>query len=86
MTVTEQATGLGPGDILALVDHDRVHGSVYTSPQVFALEMRRIFRTGWVFVAHESEVPEVGDYVTKRIADEPVIQSDRSHDGPGRIV
>ena len=85
MTVTEQATGLGPGDILALVDDDRVHGSVYTSPQVFALEMQRIFRTGWVFVAHESEVPEVGDYVTKRIADEPVIVV-RSKDGVVRVL
>src|ERR1039457_3227701 len=57
MTVTEQLAGLRPGDVHALVREDGVHGSVYTSPQVFGLEMQRIFREGWVFVAHESEVP-----------------------------
>ena len=63
----------------------RVHGSVYTSPAVFALEMRRLFREGWVFVAHESEVPEPGDYVTKRIANEPVVVA-RGKDGVVRVM
>ena len=53
-------------------------------PQVYDLEMRRIFREGWVFVAHESEVPEPGDYVTKRIAGEPVHRRARQgRRGPG---
>jgi phenylpropionate dioxygenase-like ring-hydroxylating dioxygenase large terminal subunit len=85
MTVTEQTAGLSPGDIRALVEPTRVHGSVYTSPEVFALEMRRIFREGWVFVAHESEVPEPGDYVTKRIAGEPVVVA-RGKDGVARVM
>jgi phenylpropionate dioxygenase-like ring-hydroxylating dioxygenase large terminal subunit len=92
MTVTEDiagpalgTTGLRPGDIHALVQPTRVHGSVYTSPAVFALEMRRIFREGWVFVAHESEVPEPGDYVTKRIANEPVVVA-RGKDGVVRVM
>jgi phenylpropionate dioxygenase-like ring-hydroxylating dioxygenase large terminal subunit len=83
--ITEQSAGLRPGDIRALVREDRVHGSVYTSPQVFDLEMRRIFREGWVFVAHESEVPEPGDYVTKRIAAEPVVVV-RGKDGVVRVL
>ena len=90
MTVTEPAlteppAGLRPGDIRALVREDRVHGSVYTSAAVFDLEMRRIFREGWVFVAHESEVPEPGDYVTKRIAAEPVVVV-RGKDGVVRVL
>jgi len=82
MTTTEQTPVSSAG---ALVRPDRVHGSVYTSQAVFDLEMRRIFREGWVFVAHESEVPEVGDYVTKRIADEPVIVA-RGKDGVIRVL
>ena len=92
MTVTEQAgppaastPGPRPGDVRALVEPDRVHGSVYTSPAVFDLEMRRIFREGWVFVAHESEVPEPGDYVTKRIAGEPYVVA-RGKDGMVRVL
>lgn len=65
---------------VALVQSDRVHGSVYTSPGVFDAEMERIFATGWVFVAHESEVPEPGDYLTRSIGRQPVIVS-RTRDG-----
>jgi phenylpropionate dioxygenase-like ring-hydroxylating dioxygenase large terminal subunit len=46
---------------------------LYTSPAAFDDEMDRIFRRGWVFVGHESEVPELGDWVTRRIGLEPVI-------------
>src|SRR6201986_80093 len=92
MTVTDHAgppaattAGLSPGDVHALVQPDRVRGLVYTSPEVYDLEVRRIFREGWVFVAHESEVPEPGDYVTKRIAAEPVVVV-RGKDGVVRVL
>jgi phenylpropionate dioxygenase-like ring-hydroxylating dioxygenase large terminal subunit len=62
-------------EVSDLVRPDRVHGSVYTDPDVFELELERIYRQGWVFVAHESEVPEPGDYVTRRIGREPMIIS-----------
>jgi phenylpropionate dioxygenase-like ring-hydroxylating dioxygenase large terminal subunit len=68
-----------------LVRPDRVHGSVYTDPDVFELELDRIYRQGWVFVAHESEVPEPGDYVTRRIGREPVIVS-RAKDGEVHVL
>ena len=56
-----------PQDLAALVGEDRVHRSVYTDPAIFALEMERIFRRGWVFVGHDSEVPQPGDFKTDRI-------------------
>jgi phenylpropionate dioxygenase-like ring-hydroxylating dioxygenase large terminal subunit len=68
-----------------LVRPDRVRGSVYTDPDVFELELKRIYREGWVFVAHESEVPEPGDYVTRRIGREPVIVS-RGKDGEVHVL
>src|ERR1700760_957412 len=91
MTVTDhpgppaETAGLRPGDVRALVRPDRVRGLVYTDPQVYDLEPRRIFREGWVFVAHESEVPEPGDYVTKRIAGEPYVVA-RGKDGEVRVM
>jgi phenylpropionate dioxygenase-like ring-hydroxylating dioxygenase large terminal subunit len=69
----EAPAAFAPGDIHALVQPDRVRGDVYTSADVYALEMQRIFREGWVFIAHESEVPELGDYITRRIAGEPLV-------------
>jgi phenylpropionate dioxygenase-like ring-hydroxylating dioxygenase large terminal subunit len=75
-------TQLGPRP---LVQADRVHGSAYTSPEVFELELQRVFTVGWVFVAHESEIREPGDYVTRRIGRQPVIVS-RAKDGAVHVL
>ncbi len=56
-----------------LVTEYRVHGSVYVDERVYANEMDRIFTRGWVFVGHESEVASAGDWVTRRLGNEPVI-------------
>jgi phenylpropionate dioxygenase-like ring-hydroxylating dioxygenase large terminal subunit len=56
-----------------LILSDRVHGSLYTDPQVFSDEMTRIFLRGWVFVGHESEIPHPGDWVTRRLGLESVL-------------
>src|SRR2546428_423995 len=56
----ERAVSLAPAESIrydALVQDDRVHASLYTDPRIFADEMERIFRRGWVFVGHESEIP-----------------------------
>jgi len=60
-------------DYRAAVRDDRVHGRLYVDPAVFGEEMERIFVRGWAFVGHESEIPEPGDWVTRRIGREPVI-------------
>ena len=39
-----------------------VPGSVYTEPEIFALERREIFARTWRFACHESELPKPGDY------------------------
>ena len=60
-------------DYNALIEAHRVHGSLYTDPTVFADEMNRLFLEGWVFVGHESEIPNPGDWVTRQLGLEPVI-------------
>jgi fatty-acyl-CoA synthase len=66
-------------NIASRIEADRVHGSLYTDPEVFARELERIWYRTWVFVGHESEVPEPGDYVRKSIGPQPLIMSrDRS--------
>ena len=60
-------------DVAGLVQEDRVHRRLYTDPEIFAAEMERIFERNWVFVGHESEVPEPGDYRTGSIGRQPVI-------------
>ncbi|EIF32017.1 Rieske (2Fe-2S) domain-containing protein [Burkholderia sp. Ch1-1] len=64
----------------ASIREDAVHSSLYVDPQLFAREMERIFGRGWVYVAHESELPRRGDYVRRSMGLEPVIVS-RATDG-----
>jgi phenylpropionate dioxygenase-like ring-hydroxylating dioxygenase large terminal subunit len=82
MTIVDERPSQAPR---TLVQGDRVHGSVYTSPDVFELERERIFTNGWVFVAHDSEVAEPGDYVTRRIGGEPVVVT-RAKDGTVHVL
>lgn len=63
----------------------RVHMQVYTDPEVFHLEMRRIFYQTWIYVGHESEIASAGDYVTTYIGQVPVIVS-RDEDGQVHVL
>ncbi len=60
-------------DVSERITPDRVHGSLYTDPDVFDAELQRIFHRGWSFVGHESEVPGVGDWVSRRVGRDPVL-------------
>lgn len=64
----------------ALVQDTRIHASLYTDPAIFADELDRIFHRGWVFVGHESEIPRVGDFVTRRVGVQPVILARAAED------
>lgn len=60
-------------DLNSLMGPGWVDGSVYTDEEIFEAERIRIFRQTWLYVAHESEVPEAGDYQRRELAGEPVI-------------
>jgi phenylpropionate dioxygenase-like ring-hydroxylating dioxygenase large terminal subunit len=64
-----------PSRYTELIQPDRVHGSLYTDPTVFAEEMERIWYRTWVYVGHESEVPEPNDYVVKPMGPQSVIMT-----------
>src|SRR4051812_44330241 len=63
----------------------RVHSLAYLEPEIFALEMERIFERTWVYIAHESELPARGDYITSQIGRQPIIVS-RSADGAAHVL
>src|ERR1700761_7732352 len=78
------ATRTGP-DYGRLVEPSRVHGSLYTDPRVFADELARIWYRTWVYVGHESEVAQPGDYVRKALGLQDVIMT-RGADGQVRLL
>src|SRR5688572_14282017 len=64
----------------SLVRPGRVHRDVYTSPAIFDLEMDRIFGQAWVYVGHESQIPNPGDYWTTLIGRNSVVMvRDKNH-------
>jgi phenylpropionate dioxygenase-like ring-hydroxylating dioxygenase large terminal subunit len=53
----------------------RVHSDVYVEPEIFALELDRIFHRTWIYLGHEATIPEPGDYCTTTLGTQPVIVS-----------
>ena len=66
-------TGVSPWE--RLIRPDRVHGSLYTDPEIFEAELKHIWYRTWVYVGHESEVPNANDYVVKSIGPQSVIMT-----------
>jgi phenylpropionate dioxygenase-like ring-hydroxylating dioxygenase large terminal subunit len=62
-----------------LVRDSHVHGSLYTDPAIFQAELEKIWFRTWVYVGHESEVPNANDYVMKSIGPEPIIMTRDRH-------
>jgi len=74
-----------PDAIAKLIEPGRVHRRVYADPNLFELEMERIFGRAWLFVGHASQVPEPGDFVTTELARQPVIMT-RHRDGGVHVL
>lgn len=53
----------------------RVNRQIFTDEEIFELEMKYIFEGNWVYLAHESQIPEIGDYFTTYIGRQPVVIS-----------
>lgn len=68
-----------------LVQRERVHSSLYTDPRIFQEELRKIWFRTWVFIGHESEVPEPNDYVRKQFATQDVVMT-RDREGELHIL
>ena len=70
-------------DLAGLVSQGRVDRRLYTDPEVFDLEMSRIFRRAWIYVGHQSQAATAGDFFTTRIGRDRVIIA-RHSDGKTR--
>ena len=51
----------------------RANRRIFTDEDIFELEMKHIFEGNWIYLAHESQVPNPGDYFTTYIGRQPVM-------------
>jgi len=63
----------------------RVNRQAFTSQEILALEKGRLFERCWIYAGHESEIPNPGDFCTRRVAGRPVILT-RGDDGVVRVL
>ncbi|MDU8926731.1 aromatic ring-hydroxylating dioxygenase subunit alpha [Alisedimentitalea sp. MJ-SS2] len=62
-----------PAAVAALVRQHEVHRDTYIDREIYELEMKHLFANTWVFVGHDSQCPNKGDYITTQVGDQPVI-------------
>jgi phenylpropionate dioxygenase-like ring-hydroxylating dioxygenase large terminal subunit len=65
-----------------LVQSKLVHRDVFLEPEIFELEMTRIFGGTWVYLAHESEISGRSTFKTSMIGTQSVIVT---RDGDGQL-
>nr|ABP43172.1 phthalate 3,4-dioxygenase, alpha subunit [Mycolicibacterium gilvum PYR-GCK] len=73
------------GEVLEAVRTGMIPAHVYNDKQIFSLEKERLFSRAWLFVAHESEIPQPGDYVVRQVLQDSFIVA-RDSAGEVRVM
>lgn len=68
-----------------LIKNGRADRRVYTDAEIFDAEMQRIFRRTWIYIGHESQVQNTGDFITVRMGHDRLILC-RHNDGKLYVV
>ena len=58
----------------------RCRRDIFADPELFELEMKHIFERGWVYLAHESQIPAKNDWFSSWVGRVPVFVT-RTKDG-----
>ena len=58
----------------------RCRRDIFTDEELFELEIKHIFEGNWIYMAHESQIPNPGDYFTLTMGRTPVVIT-RDKDG-----
>ena len=65
------AQGYRPG--LVDLKTGQISREIFVNDDIYAQEQERVFARSWLFVGHESQIPNRGDYFVSRMGEESVI-------------
>ena len=71
--------------VRSLVRETEVHRDIYVDEEVFQLEMEHLFANTWVYVGHDSQTPNSGDFYGTTIGTQPVLMV-RHTDGSAKVL
>jgi PAH dioxygenase large subunit len=74
--VLQAGTRLAGGEDLERIvrpEEGLISRRIFADPEVYELELERIFAGAWFFIGHESEIPRRGDIVARQCGVDPVI-------------
>ena len=68
-------TLLSDDEITRLVDHENgmVSRRIYSDPDIYQRELEQVFARCWLYLGHESQLPNPGDYINVFMGEEPVL-------------
>jgi phenylpropionate dioxygenase-like ring-hydroxylating dioxygenase large terminal subunit len=87
-TIDLRETGLSDGttfDDLINTEDQTISLRLFSDPEIYERELKQIFTRSWILLAHESEVPSPGHYVSRSIGQDPVVIT-RDEDGQVRVL